>query len=53
MAEKFVKEHKDRRLDWGKVRSREEIISCFHDGQTIAVGGQAGDRKSTRLNSSH
>lgn len=49
MAEKFVKEHKDRRLDWGKVRSREEIISCFHDGQTIAVGGQAGCNAPWRL----
>lgn len=27
-----------------KVTSREKIISCFHDGQIIAVGGQAGPR---------
>lgn len=26
----------------GKVRTREEIMACFKDGQTIAVGGQAG-----------
>lgn len=49
MAEQIVKEHKDRRLDWGKVRSREEIISCFHDGQIIAVGGQAGCNSPWRL----
>ena len=27
-----------------KITSREKIISCFHDGQIIAVGGQAGPR---------
>lgn len=26
----------------GKVRSRDEIIACFKDGQTIAIGGQGG-----------
>ena len=44
-----VKEHKDRREGWGKVRTREEIISCFHDGQIIAVGGQAGCNSPWRL----
>ncbi len=29
-------------MENGKVRSREEIIACFKDGQTIAIGGQAG-----------
>ena len=33
---------RDRRDDWGKVKTRKEIISCFRDGQTIAIGGQAG-----------
>ena len=28
--------------EYGKVRTREEIISCFKDGQAIAIGGQAG-----------
>lgn len=27
-----------------KLASREEIISCFKDGQIIAIGGQAGER---------
>lgn len=26
----------------GKVRTKEEIMACFKDGQTIAIGGQAG-----------
>ncbi len=26
----------------GKVRSRDEIMACFKDGQTIAIGGQGG-----------
>ena len=25
-----------------KVTTREKIISCFKDGQTIAIGGQTG-----------
>ena len=29
-------------IERGKVRTREEIMACFKDGQTIAVGGQAG-----------
>ena len=29
-------------MDSGKVKTREEIMSCFKDGQTIAIGGQAG-----------
>ena len=29
-------------MEYGKVKTREEIISCFHDGQSIAIGGQAG-----------
>lgn len=29
-------------MEVGKVRTREQIISCFKDGQTIAIGGQAG-----------
>lgn len=29
-------------MDIGKVRTREQIMACFKDGQTIAVGGQAG-----------
>ena len=49
MAETSVKKHEDRRLDWGKVRSRDEIIACFHDGQIIAVGGQAGCNAPWRL----
>ncbi len=32
-----------------KVRSREEIISCFEDGQTIVIGGQAGTNLPYRL----
>lgn len=32
-----------------KIRSREEIIACFHDGQTIAIGGQAGVNMPYRL----
>ena len=27
-----------------KIVTREEIISCFKDGQIIAIGGQAGER---------
>ena len=27
-----------------KVTTREKIISCFKDGQTIAIGGQTGAR---------
>ena len=27
-------------MDLSKVRSREEIIARFKDGQTIAIGGQ-------------
>ena len=46
MAEK---QHKDRCEALGKVRTREEIIACFHDGQTIAVGGQAGCNAPWRL----
>lgn len=26
----------------GKVRTRDEIMACFKDGMTVAVGGQAG-----------
>ena len=29
-------------MDNGKVRSRDEIMACFKDGQTIAIGGQGG-----------
>ncbi len=29
-------------MERGKIRSREEIMACFKDGQTIAIGGQAG-----------
>lgn len=29
-------------MERGKVRNREEIMACFKDGQTIAIGGQAG-----------
>ena len=29
-------------IERGKVRTRREIMACFKDGQTIAVGGQAG-----------
>lgn len=29
-------------IERGKVRTREEIMACFKDGQTIAIGGQAG-----------
>lgn len=29
-------------MDRGKIRTRDEIISIFKDGQTIAIGGQAG-----------
>lgn len=32
-----------------KVRTREEIISQFHDGQTIAIGGQANHGSPRRL----
>lgn len=46
MAEK---QHKDRCEARGKLRTREEIIACFHDGQTIAVGGQAGCNSPWRL----
>ena len=41
--------NRDRREDWGKVRSRDEIIACFKDGQTIAIGGQAGANYPWRL----
>lgn len=43
------KHHGDRSGGRGKVRTREEIIACFHDGQTIAVGGQAGCNSPWRL----
>lgn len=39
----------DRCADKGKVKTREEIISCFKDGQTIAIGGQAGCNYPWRL----
>ena len=39
----------DRCADKGKLKTRDEIISCFHDGQTIAVGGQAGCSSPWRL----
>ena len=42
-------QHRDRFEERGKVRTREEIISCFHDGQIIAVGGQAGCNSPWRL----
>lgn len=42
-------QHKDRREGLGKVRTREEIIACFRDGMTIAVGGQAGCNSPWRL----
>lgn len=45
----MAKEHKDRFLEREKVRTREEIIACFHDGQTIAIGGQAGCNYPWRL----
>ena len=32
-----------------KVTSREEIISCFHDGQVIAIGGQTAHCMPERL----
>jgi len=28
-------------VERGKVRTKEEIMACFKDGQTIAIGGQA------------
>ena len=46
MAEK---QHKDRCEARGKLRTREEIIACLHDGQTIAVGGHAGCNSPWRL----
>ena len=27
-------------IERGKVRTREEIMACFKDGQTIAIGGR-------------
>ena len=44
-----VKEHRDRCEARGKLRTREEIISFFHDGQVIAIGGQAGVNSPWRL----
>ena len=32
-----------------KVTTREKIISCFKDGQTIAIGGQTGHWMPERL----
>lgn len=32
-----------------KVTTREQIIACFKDGQTIAIGGQAGQNMPYRL----
>lgn len=32
-----------------KLRTRDEIIACFHDGQTIAIGGQANHGSPKRL----
>lgn len=29
-------------MEGGKVRSKEQIMACFKDGQRIAIGGQAG-----------
>ena len=51
MAQKAMKTrpNRDRCEDRGKVRTREEIIACFHDGQTIAIGGQAGCNYPWRL----
>ena len=51
MAQKFVgtRPNRDRCADKGKVRTREEIIACFRDGQTIAIGGQAGSNYPWRL----
>lgn len=31
------------------MRTWDEIVSCFHDGQTIAIGGQAGSNYPWRL----
>ncbi len=36
-------------METSKVRTMEEIIACFHDGQTIAIGGQAGRNMPGRL----
>ena len=36
-------------MELSKVRSREEIISKFKDGQTIAIGGQTGRNMPERL----
>ena len=51
MAQEYVgtRPNHDRRDDWGKVRSREEIVAQFRDGQTIAIGGQAGVNYPWRL----
>ena len=51
MAQKFVgtRPNRDRCADTGKVRTRDEIIACFHDGQTISIGGQAGSNYPWRL----
>ena len=32
-----------------KVRTKEEIISRFHDGQIIAIGGQTGQNMPERI----
>ena len=32
-----------------KIKRREEIISCFHDGQTIVIGGKSGANLPYRL----
>ena len=36
-------------MDLSKVRSREEIIARFKDGQTIAIGGQTASSMPERL----
>lgn len=36
-------------MENSKVRRMEEIVACFHDGQTIAIGGQAGRNMPDRL----
>ncbi|NCB63419.1 MAG: 3-oxoacid CoA-transferase subunit A [Clostridia bacterium] len=36
-------------METNKVRAREEIVARFQDGQTIAIGGQAGQSMPFRL----
>ncbi len=45
----MANEHRDRFEARGKVRSKDEIIACFHDDMIVAVGGQAGCNSPWRL----